>query len=395
MKLRMTLLTIILAFCVSSLFAQDITLRPGSASDAGMDESILAEGVRLYKEAVDRDEMKGAVLLVARKGIVVVHEPVGLRDVEKNLPMEKNTMFRMASNTKPTIAAAISILVDEGKLNYNDNVRKHIPAFDNYRSGFIKIHHLLTHTSGFRIGPIFYRPLIQKSAEHPDAPSLVLEIERFGETGATEIPGTSYSYSNAGFNTLGALIEIASGQSMESFLKERLYNPLGMADSYNHEIAKKLDGKLNRMGVIYRSGRGRGARTAGWKPGDPPDYPIVRASGGMISTAWDYAIFCQMFLNGGVYNGTKILNSETVEIMTSPQTESIYTPEQLERQNSFYGYGWRVSRDGVFSHSGSDGTSAWVDPGRELIVLVFTQSPGGRKPNERFMQLIQASINER
>ncbi len=149
---------------------------------------------------------------------------------------------------------------------------------------------------------------MEPSAEHPDAPTLQLEVARFGEVGAEVLPGTSYSYSNPGYNTLGALVEIASGQSLESFLKERIYRPLGMADSYNHEIAEKLDGKLDRMGAVYYESE-NGAVGAGWEPGDPPQMPFVRASGGMISTAWDYAIFCQMFLNGGVYGGKRILQA--------------------------------------------------------------------------------------
>jgi len=189
--------------------------------------------------------------------------------------MKKDTMFRMASNTKPVIATAISMLVEADKLSFDDNVRKYIPSFDSYRSGFIKIRHLLTHTSGFRIHSLFLNPLMEKSEQHPDAPNLQLEVARFGEVGAEEIPGTTYEYSNPGFNTLGALIEIASGQELEVFLKERIYKPLGMIDSYNHEIAEKLDGKLNRMLVVYdKTNEGWNAR---WKPGDPPTLPFVRA----------------------------------------------------------------------------------------------------------------------
>ena len=117
--------------------------------------------------------------------------------------------------------------------------------------------------------------------------------------GAEVLPGTSYSYSNPGYNTLGALVEIASGQSLESYLDERIYTPLGMHDSYNHE----LPGKLDRMGAVYYR-RQAGEWVPGWEPGDEPQVPFVRASGGMISTAWDYAIFCQMFLNGGIYDGS-------------------------------------------------------------------------------------------
>lgn len=114
----------------------------------------------------------------------------------------------------------------------------------------------------------------------------------------------------------------------------------------------------------------------------------------MISTATDYAIFCQMFLNGGVYNDTRILKEETVAAMTSPQTASIYTAEERERRDSYYGYGWNVSRDGIFSHGGSDGTAAWVVPDRKLIVLAFTQSPGKHtgRLGTRFLKLVQASI---
>lgn len=232
--------------------------------------------------------------------------------------------------------------------------------------------------------------MIEKSPEHPDAPNLQLEIERFGEMGASEPVGTSYSYSNAGYNTLGALIEIASGKPLEVFLKERIYIPLGMVDSYHHEVAEKLDGKLDRMSVVYYKRDGKWVE--GWKPGDPPQYPFVRASGGMISTAMDYATFCQMFLNGGIYNGKRILKEETVKLITSPHTASTYTPEERESRKSFYGYGWNVSRDGVFSHYGSDGTHAWVDPNHELIVLVLTQSPSEINMRRRFMQLVQASI---
>jgi len=374
--------------------AQDVTLAPGKPADVGMDETILKAGINMFKEAVEADALRNVVILIARKGKIVVHEAIGWKDKEKGIRIKKDAMFRMASNTKPVVATGISILMEQRKLSYNDNVRKHINAFDNHRAGSIKIHHLLTHTSGFRIGPIFYSPLIQKSAEHPDAPNLRLEVERFGETGATESVGTTYSYSNAGYNTLGALIEIISGQPMEEFLKEKLYKPLGMVDSYHHEVAEKLDGKLERMSVVYYKQRG-GDWTIGWKPGDTPQYPFVRASGGMISTAKDYAVFCQMFLNGGVYDGVRILNEETVKIMTSPQTASIYSAEEMAERNSFYGYGWSVSKDGIFSHGGSDGTNAWVDPHNELIVLVFTQSPGANNMRERFLKLVQTAIYER
>ena len=372
--------------------AQDITLTYGTPAEANMNSEILDAGVSMFRRAVDEDLIRNVVLLIARDGKIVLHEAIGWKDKENGIPLEKDAMFRMASNTKPVIATGISILCEEDKIHYPDLVRKHIPAFDNYRSGTITIHHLLTHTSGFRIEPIFYRPLIQKSKEHPDAPSLILEVNRFGEAGAEVEPGTSYSYSNAGYNTLGALIEVLSKEPLEKYLKKKIYDPLGMKDTYHHEVADKLDGKLNRMSVVYYKRDGKW--TVGWKPGDPPQYPFVRASGGMISTAYDYAIFCQMFLNGGIYKGERILTEEAVKQMTLPHTRSVYTTDERENMGGFYGYGWSVFKDGSFAHSGSDGTSAIINPGLQLIVLVFTQSPSEDNPGMRFYNLVKASIED-
>jgi CubicO group peptidase (beta-lactamase class C family) len=372
---------------------RDVTLSVGIPSEVGMSSAILESGVRLYRDAVEAGDLVGAVLLVAKDGKIVLHESVGWRHKGKGLPMETNTMFRMASNTKPTIGTAISILVEEEKLSFDDPVRKHLPAFDNYRSGFIQVRHLLNHTSGLRIGTLFLRPYMEPSAAHPDAPSLQLEAARFGEVGAEVLPGTSYSYSNPGYNTLGALVEIASGQSLESFLDERIYTPLGMEDSYNHELAEKLDGKLNRMGAVYYQREG-GEWVPGWEPGDPPQVPFVRASGGMISTTHDYAVFCQTFLNGGIYGGVRILEPRTVRTMISPTflAGGELDPERGTRVG--YGLGWSVSEDGTFSHTGSDGTGAWVDPNHDLIVLVFTQTPRGRNPRGKFLELVRSSIME-
>ncbi len=390
---RLVAAVLLLLAGVSGLGAQDVTLSRGTPAEVGMSAPILEAGVQLFRDAVANGDMVGAVLLVAKDGKVVLHEAVGWRNKGKNLPMEPNTMFRMASNTKPTIATAISILVEEGQLSFDDPVRKHIPTFDNYRAGFIQVKHLLNHTSGLRIGTLFLEPYLQPSAQHPDAPTLKLEVARFGEVGAEVLPGTTYSYSNPGYNTLGALVEIGSGQSLESFLDQRIYTPLGMHDSYNHELPEKLEGKLDRMGAVYyRRDPATNEWTPGWQPGDPPQVPFVRASGGMISTAWDYAIFCQTFLNGGIYGGKRILLERTVERMTS---DTYFAGGETDPERGVrvgYGFGWGVAPDGTFSHTGSDGTGAWVDPHLNLIVLVFTQTPSGRNPRAKFLELVRSAM---
>ena len=159
-----------------------------------------------------------------------------------------------------------------------------------------------------------------------------------------------------------------------------------MADSYNHQAGHKLDGKLDRMGAVYYGRGSNGEWEPGGTPGGPVAYPFARGSGGMISTTWDYAVFCQMFLNGGIYDGIRIIEPRTVELMTSPK---IQTPG-----GGSYGYGRGITDD-TYGHGGSDGTNAWVDPERGIIGLVFTQTPRGRVSLDRFRQLVNLSIEER
>ena len=387
-----------LGFCVAVLgtaaadapmSAQGTVVSRGTPAEVGMSAGVLAGGVALYEEAITSGEVVGAVLLVARDGKIVLHEALGWRDRARDIAMEPNTLFRMASNTKPVVATGIAMLVEDGKLAYDDLVREHIPSWDNYRSGFINIGHLLSHSSGLRIPTLFLQPYMEPSARRPDAPTLQLEVARFGDVGAEVTPGTSYSYNNPGYNTLGALTEMASGMLLDEYLDQEIYTPLGMHDSYHHEIDEKMDGKLDRMSVVYYERDGEGGWVPGWTPGDEPQVPFVRASGGMISTAEDYVIFCQMFLNGGVYDGRRYLSEESVALMTSPK---IRTNPGSDGPPSYYGYGWSVSADGVFSHGGSDGTDAFVDPDNRLIVLAFTQTPRGARPVGRFLEVVRDAI---
>ena len=351
-------------------------LPAASPSTVGVDAAKLQEAVALYRQAVERDDVRGAVLYVARRGKVVLHEAVGWRHHAYQVPMERDSLFRMASNTKPVVAAAVLKLMEEGKLALSDTAAKHLKSFDNDKSRGITIEQLLTHSSGLRIGPIMY-PF--KDGEER---TLQAAVARFGAEGPAAKPG-EYSYNNAGYNTLGAIIEVASGQLLEAYLESRIYHPLGMSDSLNHEDSSKLQ----RMATVYRGRGGRGSGpvvfTQGITPGDAPDYPIIRASGGMISTASDYARFLEMYRLGGVYAGVRILKDATVRDAIQPRVKA---------GTGAYGHGWMVRADGTYSHSGSDGTMAWVDPQRELIGMVLTQSPGGNNPTTGFRKLIESAV---
>jgi CubicO group peptidase (beta-lactamase class C family) len=364
-------------------------LSEAKPAEAKMSAAVLKEGVGLFQKALADDDIRGAVLLVARDGKIVLHEAIGWSDFDKKLLMRKDTLFHVASNTKPVITAAVLLLVEEGKLGLDDEVRKYLPSFDNEKSKAITVRHLMTHTSGFRIPGIFSKPLLQKSAEYPDAPSLRAEVDRFGATGPAEKPGQTYLYNNAGFNTLGVLIEVASKQPLESFLTQRLYKPLGMTDAY-HRDAKEV---VERRAAITSKKDGTWQTT--YKPGDAPRYPFVRGSGGLITTGSDYARFLQLFLNGGSWNGQRLLKEETVRQAIAPQTRSIYSAEEQEKRTAYYGFGWQVSTaTGIHGHGGSDGTYAWVDPKNQIIGLIFTQSPGGNIPREQFLKLVRQAVEK-
>ncbi len=343
----------------------------GHPAEVHMSPSILKGAVGFYEEAVKRGDLVGVVLLVARDGKVVCHEALGVSDLAQQRPMKRDTLFHLASNTKPVVAAGIAILVEQGKLKYSDLVREFIPSWDNYRAGFITVDQLLSHTSGFRIQSLFLPP----AEANVD---LQTAVARFGEVGARVTPGTSYSYSNPGYNTLGGLIEIRSGEILEPFLDRSIYEPLGMKDSYHFRAGHDLEGKRDRLGPVYYRRDGDG----NWVAGQAVTLPFARASGGMVSTAWDYALFCQMILNGGVLNERRILREETVEHMLTAKTE---------RPGGAYGYGWGLS-DGVASHSGSDGTHAWIDRKRGIVGLVFSQNPKGCPPMARFRELVNLAI---
>ncbi len=360
-----------------ALGQQGRLLEPGTPASVGMDGTKIAQAVKLYRDAVDRDDIRGAVLMVARHSTIVLLEPVGWKHHGYRLPMEKDTLFRMASNTKPVVATATLILEQEGKLRVEDPAGKYLESFNSWRSHTITIAQLLSHSSGLRIPVIFY-PFEPKDGP----PSLGAAAAKFGAEGPVFEPGTTYSYSNAGYNTLGAIIESASGMPLEAFLKSRIYDPLGMTDTLNHEDPAKLA----RMATVYRgrtNAQGQVEFQQGFTPGDPPDYPVIRASGGVISTAMDYAKFLQMYLNGGRYGEARILSPESIKKATTPKIRI--------NNSSSYGFGWMIADNGVFSHSGSDGTMAWVDPAYDLFGLVFTQNPGGKNPVQAFQKLITES----
>ena len=340
----------------------------------------LQDAVSLIRRSVENDELRGVVLLVARRGRIVLHEALGFRDSERQIPMKKDSLFRMASNSKAVTAAGILALVQDGLVELGDPVSRYIPSFGSDKSKQITIRQLLTHTSGLRIPTLFLDPLLLH--EDSKQSQLIQEVSRFGRIGAEEPSGNSYSYSNAGYNTLAAIIEAVTG-SYEEHLRSTFYEPLRMGDSCNHE---SVADHTRMSGVFQQADNGNW--DVHWKPGDDPDWPFPRGSGGMVSTAKDYATFCHMLLNRGSFNGRRILDEGLVLQATNPQTKWISAADR-------YGLGWAVSEDGgTYSHSGSDGTMVWVDPQRELIGMVLTQTQTKLSPRNAFRDLVTQACFE-
>jgi len=281
-----------------------------------MSEVQLEEAVTLFKTAVDEDRITGVQLLVARRGIVVVHEALGYRDLENQLPMEKDSHVRMASITKTVVASGVLKLQEEGLLDLEDPVSKYIRGFDKGLSSRIKIKHLLMHTAGFDYtyynfvdDEITYTP-----NEYYDAPSLSIEAFEIGLMGLQNEPGNQSVYSNFAYTVLGALIEIVSGQKLDEYLQQRFYDPLGMSNT-SHKIYGKDPSKLS---LNYQKIDGV------WELFPPETPPFARSTGGLVTTAWDFAKFCSMFLNDGSYDNQQILHSESVINATSPLVDVPY-----------------------------------------------------------------------
>lgn len=372
------------------------SLQPGSAASVGMDETKLREAVKLYRYALEQDRIRGAVLLVARHGTIVVHEAIGWKNYAYRLPMEKDTLFQMASTTKPFTTTAILMLEEAGKLSTQDTAAKYFDSFQNDKSKAITIAHLASGSSGFRIGPIMY-----PFEKDDPRPTLRKAVDRFGKEGAVAEVGTSFSYSNAAFNTLGALIEHASGMPLEDFWVQRIYGPLGMIDTLNHEDPAKPHRMATHYGARLNSA-GSVEFSRGFTPGDPPEYPVVRASGGLVSTAIDYAKFLQMYLDGGRYGAGAILSPESVKKAITPIIRVSACPPAAKPCNALtpfgasegsYAMGWFVSDEGVFSHLGgsaNNGRYVWVDPTRDLIGVALTT--GGHDPRQAFQKLVEQAV---
>ena len=326
--------------------------------------------------ALEKRHLAGAVALVTDRDAPLFVEAAGRADIAADRPMAADSLFWIASMTKPMTAAAVMILVDEGKLSLDDPVAKHLPEFRDLwvvaektpeRMVLerpvrpITIRDILSHTSGLPFKSAIEEPTL-------DLAPLSLGARSYGSLPLVFQPGTGYLYSNAGINTAGRIIEIASGVPYERFMEERLFRPLGMKDTTFRPTAAQLE----RLATAYRANKDatdlEATRVAQLQ------YPLDAAArqpmpgGGLFSTADDCGRFCRMVLGRGAVGGSRVLSEAAVAELTRRQT-----PPGLKES---YGLGFQVHADGACGHGGAYATNMTIDPARGVAVVWLVQNAG-------------------
>jgi CubicO group peptidase (beta-lactamase class C family) len=398
---------VLLVFGSASLSAQ--TLQRADPEAIGVSSERLARVGSALQGYVDRGEVSGVVSLIMRDGRILRIDTVGFADLGTRSPMRSNTIFRIASMSKPVTSVAAMILYEEGKLTLGDPVSKYIPAFANAKvlvtnganpqgpelrpaQRQITIRDLLTHRSGLSYGfansgPVgdAYRRAGVTDGIAPADFSLAQGIDRLAAQPLVQEPGSAFHY-GLSIDVLGRVIEIVSGQSLDQFMREHIFEPLGMRDTYfwvpDEKVARiaipytlPLDQPLRpirnpeSVGNVNMAGAGsRGSR-------------YYSGGAGLYSTALDYARFLQMLLNGGILDGVRILGPKTVELMTVSHTNDL--GPNVGGAGRGFGLGFNVVDDlgataasgslGTYAWGGIYGTTFWVDPRENLLAIAMIQ----------------------
>lgn len=372
-------------------------LPAGDATAAGLSADRLERVHRLVQGCVDDAKCAGAITLIARDGKIVDARTYGWRDVAAKLPMERDSLLRIYSLTKPVIAVMTLMLWEEGRFSLDDPIAQYLPEFKDLKVQVggtagqpvfeparpVTIRHLLTHTAGFSYD-WNARPGLQsryQKAKLFDHPTMSDFARAIAAIPLNFQPGDEFLYGHS-FDVLGCLIETLAKQPLEAVLQERLFGPLRMNDTFFTIPVEKRA----RLAVVHRR------NAAGQLVAEPPDAVTARAlgghafpngSGGLISTADDYARFAQMLLNGGELDGVRVLGPKTVALMASDHLAQIKTPTTFMGAAGTYGFGVGVWGAGSGSDApGSAGRFGWtgyattycnIDPVEDTVALVFAQ----------------------
>ena len=415
---------IIAALFVQLVFAQKI-INVESVESVGFSPERLKRIDDAMNDWVKQGWMNGAVGMIIRDGKIVYYKAAGYNDIDAKIPLPKDDIFRIASQTKAITSVAVMMLYEEGKFLLDDPVSKYIPSFTHEQvldkfnetdSSYttvpakrdVTIRDLLTHTSGIdyaQIGSKEAKAIYAKNNitagldVHND--KLSDAMNRLGSLPLLHQPGEKWTY-GLNIDLLGDLIEIWSGMTLDEFFHKRIFEPLGMNDSY-FNVPKE---KENRLVNLYQEDSlGHLIKQSGEALGVDVNYPLrtktyFSGGGGLSSTIYDYAIFLQMLLNGGEYNGKRLLSRNTVRMMTMNQIGDI------DFGNNKFGLGFAIvtekssgespSQAGTFSWGGAFSTSYWVDPKEKMIVQFYRQLWGTTHGDlsEKFKVLAYSALND-
>lgn len=405
-----------------------------SPESVGLCSQRLERVTRLLHGYVDRGQIAGFVTLIARRGAIVYCDAYGMADIEAGLPMRPDTLFRIYSMTKPITCAGLMTLYEEGLFGLDDPVYAYIPSFRDLKvfageteDGLtlaeperpMTIRHLFTHTSGLvypatRLGIVEPHPVERLFDERLDArlgpgadwlfdADLEAFVEELAQLPLAHQPGTVWHY-GVSIDVLGRLIEILSGQTLGSFLRERLFEPLGMADTAFMVPADKIA----RFSVTYGPNE-EGALTALDRRDGGFSRPraFEMGGGGLVASSADYLRFAQMMLNGGALDGERILGPKTVALMRQDHMPTTAQRYSLEADGMWHGYGYGLGfavvvqpaltglphAAGTWHWGGAAGTYFWVDPQEELIGLLMPQYMGPSLPYQsQFRTLVYQAL---
>jgi CubicO group peptidase (beta-lactamase class C family) len=379
-------------------------LPTGKPEDVGLSSERLGKITEMLRANTAKGEIPGAVLLIARHGKIAYFENIGFLDPQAKSPMPKDAIFRIYSMSKPITTVAAMILFEEGKITLDEPIGKYIPALakpqvaTNNAVGTmselvlvpanrpISVQDLMRHTSGLTYGFFGDTPVkkVYVAAKlWDDYPDNAEFVERLGKLPLAYQPGTTWDYSHS-TDVLGRLVEVASGKSLYAFEKERILDPLAMADTGFYVTDERKQG---RVAEPFSEDRSFGVDA------DFNDPRVVRkwesGGGGMVSTALDYARFLQMLLNGGRLDGVRLLSRKTLEYMTADHLGPVTGAPDLLIPGYGFGLGFAVRLQagiaqvpgsiGQYFWGGLAGTTFWVDPKEDFFALMLIQAPGQRE----------------
>lgn len=391
-------LRIALALAVLGLASFAASIPTARPEDAGISSERLLRVRALLQRHIDQGNIAGSVSLIARKGRLVHLEALGFADKDSKKPLKTDSIFRLASMTKPITSVAVMMLLEEGRFILNDPISRFLPEFKNPKvavanrpheradGGFsvvpanreITIRDLLTHTAGLASGSGGPTLALAKKLQESRKPDETLDeyMKDLAKLPLNFQPGTAWEYGPA-TDVLGRLVEVVSGKTLDQFFRERIFQPLGMTDTFFYvpqdrlprlvsAYAKSGEGQLKKLAPSRHETGGR----------------IFLGAGGLAGTADDYLRFCQMLLNGGTWNGTRLLSRKTVEMMTANHIG--HMPMWRDTLSGYrFGLGFRVRADqgeatvlgslGSYGWGGAYGTYFWIDPKEETIGIMMIQ----------------------